>query len=362
MNNELHNRHPMKYQGYFYLVIVGLLISILLFLSSCDHGRKDFNLTVEEEINTILSLEKIDDVEDIILEDGMKRPIYPGTDIVKYFGKMPSFIIDPYGTSDSFDALYSIFYSDLHALELYAQGKVSAYPYDCVKRTINSFGHGINMQCSEGYDNISEAAYLLAFMRYTAIAIMWCPDLHGLASFISDDENAGVIEITGGTHMPVFSLKLLKNNNLGYYLFDFSVNCMPSKVIRLHSSDPDYAYYLFSSDPNYDNSYNLLRSDSTTIFTELDLLSPKERWVESLSLYCIHDDSSYSMDCFVDDSREMIRDWIHSTPDYDSVYIYFNPDKCKWSLCTYDGKYYHIVSGTKSLYLDPINGSLYISD
>lgn len=60
--------------------------------------------------------------------------------------------------------------------------------------------------------------------RYADLAFKYCPDLHGLATKVSDDGNSGFMEIPTLSHRPVFHLLIVRADEEGVnYRFD----CVP---------------------------------------------------------------------------------------------------------------------------------------
>lgn len=325
-----------------------IILSTFFLLNGCvSDNRKDFERTVGEEVDAILFFEKIGYIENVIFSDrSYDRSIYSGNEIVSYFGKLPIEIIDLYYEyNEDIKDTETLFYSDISALESYAKGKLKDYPYECVINRINTFCRGMNMLISEGYDEIFMAAYRHTFNRFTDIALSLCPDLHGLASFISDDGQAGVIEIAGGYHSN-FSLILFKDSDYDGYRFEYNINsCIPSKVIKLPMSTENDSYYLFYSDPNIPEKYWPSRG----------------RWIHSLVLYNNHNGNFNYVECFDNNDKDLIISWRDNNKNEKSQYIIFSPDKCIWNFCTFDGKFYHVAPGTTSLVLDPLEGKVHIS-
>lgn len=322
-----------------------IFFAYILFNGCIGHNSKDYDRTVGEEVDAILFFDSIGFVENIVL-DWYNRSIYKGNEIVRYFGKLPIEIIDCYNHYEDLKGIEKEFYSDISALESYAKGKLKDYPYESVLNRINIFCWDLNMLISEGYDEIFMVAYRHTFNRYADIALRLCPDLHGLASFISDDGRAGVIEIAEGWYQTNFSLMLFKDPDFDGYRFEYNTeDCIPSKVIRLPMSKENDSYYLFYSDPNIPEKYWPSRG----------------RWIHSLVLYNNHNGNYNRVNCFDDDDKNLIWTWRDNNPNEQNQFIIFSPDKCKWNFCTYDGKYYHVVPGTTSLVLDPLEGKVYIS-
>ena len=304
--------------------------------------------TVEKELAAFQVLYEsnlISNVSFYIQEDGVSsRPVYEGTDFVRYFGEIPNDIIYPYSTIEYAEEESKQFQNDLRLLQEYAQGELDDYPYESVKNRLNSFGGAISMEESEGFEYLLIAETQFTFIRYAELALKWCDNLEGLATFVSKDGKAGVMEITGGSHTPWFSLMFLQSDRDPGYHFSYSIFCSPSKVLKLPVSTDDVSYYLFYSDPNAVEKYYGYRG----------------RWVESLALFSVGD-GIFKSTCFNEDDRMLIWEWINGNPDQESQYIIFSPEKCRWNFCTYDGKYYHVVPGTSSLCFDPSHSTVFIS-
>ena len=294
----------------------------------CYHDDKDsaFN-HILYQINDLLSLyieHNLKTVSDVNVQH----------DVINYLSNIDKNIFNIENWLDSTD--YVKYHKSLELLQKYiisnmdhsADKEKVKYPYEEIEEILHHFMETMSMLESEGDGSPTEIHLL--YYRYLQQVLAACPDISRMATLITHDGKAALLNVKKCNYV-IYAIPMLLKNQEGHWIPIIKDAMKPNHVYSF--PDKNKTFYLFSEHGDVEAYYGQF---NCSLF-----VCKNEKWEEiNIPAYKKFISNFYKHEKTNEDEAM----W--------NGYITFNPKQMRWNICYEKDGIFYPFPGSKTLYLD----------